>query len=100
MILIKEDTKTIIFGYGDVITAGKVIDGKGFMYCYHTENRLAIGEVPDKNTDFGKPTVQIRFDNVESLDVLISQLKRTRKEMKKSNKPKIYTYKIDWSEGK
>ena len=98
MILIKEDTKTVIFGYGDVVTSGKVIDASGFMYLYHAENALDIGEVPDKGIDFGKPVSQMRFDSVESLDVLINQLKRVRKEMKEYNKPKIFSYKTNWGE--
>lgn len=82
---IKGHKKTIVFGYHDVILGTKVSGNQGFLRLAHYPDGIKTkgGTVRLDDEEFFRleGLSNLRFDTVESLDLLLEELKNLKSEM-------------------
>lgn len=84
-ILNNEDGKTkVIFGYGDIKIGSGMFTSKEGLVTFEDQEPKPIGyfvKNEEKEIDADNYKLHFEFKNIESLDVLIERLERTRKYM-------------------
>ncbi len=93
MVVNKGGQEKLVFGFGDVIIASRNSGGIGQVGFFQSEEG-SIGRIVETDVTKKEPLALFEFRKIESLDVVIGDLKKLRKEMKKAMK--AFTYTINW----
>jgi len=94
------DKTTVIMGYGDIIISVGIIDGTPILSLLQSDEAFKIGEEDQEllSCTDAKEVTTVQFDDVDSLTILIDQLKKLRKKMKV--KRTVYSFDGEWSKTK